>query len=89
MSRHRNQPAFKATQVFDWANEPSDERPTDFGRSTGYSALSGYGALTETPVARRRQHERSHGFAKLLVSCVLFLAASVVGMMAMVRYLQA
>lgn len=87
MSRH--QPAFKATQVFDWANEPSDERPTDFGRSTGYSVLSGYGSLAETPISRRRQRERSNGLAKLLVSCVLFLAASVAGMMVMVRYLQA
>ena len=89
MSRHRHQPEFKATQVFDWATEPADERPTDFGRSTGYSMLSGYGSLAETPVARRRQHERSNGFAKLLVSCVLFLAAGVGGMMVMVRYLQA
>ena len=88
MSR-RHQPAFKATQVFDWANEPADERPTDFGRSTGYSVLSGYGSLAETPSSRRRQHERSNGFAKLLVSCVLFLAAGVGGMMVMVRYLQA
>ncbi len=87
MSRH--QPAFKATQVFDWASEPADERPTDFGRSTGHSMLSGYGALAETPVARRRHHERSNGFAKLLVSCFLIFSMSVVGMLVMVRFLQA
>lgn len=89
MSRHRHQPEFKATQVFDWASEPADERPTDFGRSTGHSMLSGYGALAETPVSRRRQQERSNGFAKLLVSCAVFLAAGVGGLMVMARYLQA
>ncbi len=87
MSRH--QPEFKSTQIFDWASEPADERPTDFGRSTGHSMLSGYGALAETPVSRRRQHERSSGFAKLLVSCFLLLSLSVAGMLVMVRFFPA
>lgn len=86
----RRQPDFKSTQVFDWASEPADERPTDFGRSTGYSALSGFGALHEarTPSARRRQQHRN-GLIKLALTGAIFLGMSVVGMTYMVRFLQA
>jgi hypothetical protein len=86
MSRH--QPAFKSTQVFDWSSEPSDERPTDFGRSTGYSTLNGY--LSEPPsraAARRRRNYRK-GVAKLLVASGLILGASILAMFEMARYLK-
>ena len=89
MSRSsRQQPAFKATQVFDWANEPADERPTDFGRSTGYSTLSGY--LPDTPSAARRRQRREYqsGVAKLLVISGLILGVSIFVMYEMVRYLK-
>lgn len=86
----RHQPDFKSTQVFDWASEPADERPTDFGRSTGYSALSGYGALQEarTPSARRRREHRN-GVLKLALAGAAILGVSMVGMTYMVRFLQA
>jgi hypothetical protein len=86
MSRH--QPEFKSTQIFDWASEPSDERPTDFGRSTGFSTLNGY--LVEPPsraMARRRRDYRA-GVAKLLVASAVILGISIVAMYEMARYLR-
>jgi hypothetical protein len=34
-------PAFKQTQIFDWDCEPAEERPSEFGHSTGYGSISG------------------------------------------------
>jgi hypothetical protein len=85
----RRQPDFKATQVFDWASEPADERPTDFGRSTGHSMLSGYGSLQEVPgTAHRRQRPRSTGVVKLAVTATLVLALSITALLTMVHYLR-
>ena len=88
MSRH--QPAFKSTQIFDWDSEPSDERPTDFGRSTGFSALSGYHMLPEpSRLAERRRREFRKGVAKLVVASAAILGISIVAMYEMVNLLKA
>lgn len=88
MSRHQQE--FKSTQIFDWASEPSDERPTDFGRSTGFSALSGFQSLHEasSPSVRRHQAHRS-GMLKLAASAALILGMSTVGLMVMASFLHA
>lgn len=44
---------FKETQLFDWAMEPAEERRSEFGRSTSFSALSGY---REVPRKRKPNH---------------------------------
>lgn len=88
MSRH--QPSFKSTQIFDWDSEPSDERPTDFGRSTGFSALSGYHMVPEpSRLADRRRREFRKGVAKLVVASALILGISIVAMYEMVNLLKA
>lgn len=86
MARHV--PDFKQTQVFDWASEPADERPTDFGQSTGYS-LSNFAGLHEPPPSARRRREHRRGMAKLLVSAALVLGASTTALITMAHYLRA
>jgi hypothetical protein len=88
MSRHQQE--FKSTQIFDWASEPADERPTDFARSTGFSALSGFQNLHEapTPSMRRRQEHRG-GMLKLAASAALILGMSGVGLLVMANMLRA
>ena len=81
--------SFKATQVFDWETEPKDERPTDFGRSTGFSTLSGYLVAPDSTLARRRQQERRRGFAKFIAVGLLILALSVAALWEMARWLKA
>jgi hypothetical protein len=86
----RNQPAFKATQVFSWESEPADERPTDFGGSTGFSALSGYYVAPEAHVARRRQQQRHRaGLAKLAVVSLAIMGVATVALMQMAHLLKA
>jgi hypothetical protein len=70
----RQQRVFKNTQVFDWDLEPTTERPTDFGSSTGFSALSGYYAVPESRVKARRRRELRKGVFKLVFTCVVILA---------------
>ena len=86
MSRH--QPEFKSTQIFDWSAEPADERPTDFGRSTGFSTLNGY--LVEPPSRARQRRRRDYrfGIAKLVGASALILGLSIVAMYEMVRHLK-
>lgn len=84
----RHVPDFKPTQVFDWASEPADERPTDFGHSTGYSASS-FGGLREVPASARRRREHRRGVAKLVVSALLVLGLSTTALMTMAHYLRA
>jgi hypothetical protein len=88
MSRH--QPAFKNTQIFDWDAEPSDERPTDFGRSTGFSTLSsGYHILGDASHAsRHRRRENRRGFARLAVIATFLLGACTVVIMEMANHLR-
>ncbi|MBX3627249.1 MAG: hypothetical protein KF892_19695 [Rhizobacter sp.] len=85
----RRPPDFKPTQVFDWAHEPSDERPTDFGRSTGYSALSGFGSLQEVSgSAHRRQRSQGASMARLMAVTCVVLGLSVSALYTMVHYLR-
>lgn len=85
----RRPPDFKPTQVFDWATEPADERPTDFGRSTGYSQLSGFGSLQEVSGRAHRRHQaQGAGMAKLMVVTCAVLGLSVSALYAMVQYLR-
>ena len=76
MSRH--QTSFKSTQVFDWESEPADERPTDFGQSTNFSALSGYSTLSEPRPVSRRQREHRLGLMKLAGVGVVILSVCMV-----------
>jgi len=87
MSRH--QPAFKSTQIFDWASEPADERPTDFGRSTGFSVMSDYAALQPAPMSVRRRRQHRAGIAKLAIAAILTLSLGVAALVVMARFLQA
>lgn len=85
----RRTPDFKPTQVFDWDHEPADERPTDFGRSTGYSSLSGFGSLQQVSgYAHRRHHTSNAGMAKLMGVTCLVLGLSVSALYTMVLYLR-
>lgn len=85
----RRPPDFKPTQVFDWANEPSDERPTDFGRSTGYSSLSGFGSLQQVSgSAHRRQRPHGASMARLMAVTCVVLGLSVSALYTMVHYLR-
>jgi hypothetical protein len=87
----RRQPDFKPTQVFDWAHEPADERPTDFGRhSTGYSTLSGFGSLQQVSGSAHRRHQQAGwGIAKLTVVASAVLGLSLTALWALVHYLRA
>jgi hypothetical protein len=85
----RRPPDFKPTQVFDWAHEPSDERPTDFGRSTGYSSLSGFGSLPQVSgSAHRRQRPQGASMARLMAVTCVVLGLSVSALYTMVHYLR-
>ncbi len=63
---------FKATQLFDWENEPVGERPSEFLPSTGYSVLSGYHAIA-APIAHRRASRSRFGFTAWIVFAVAML----------------
>ena len=60
------------THVFDWDDEPVDERPSEFVQSTGYSALSGYHTQTLAPL-RSRPASR-FGTKSLIAVCVIIVA---------------
>jgi hypothetical protein len=86
-SRHHQ--TFKATQVFDWESEPSDERPTDFGKSTGFSALSGYYIAPEAHMVRRRQQQQHRsGVAKLAAASLMILGLATVALWEMAHLLK-
>lgn len=85
----RRPPDFKPTQVFDWDHEPADERPTDFGRSTGYSSLSGFGSLQQVSGHAHRRHQvQGASMAKLMAVTCLVLGLSVSALYTMVLYLR-
>jgi len=75
---------FKDTQVFDWEQEPHDERPSEFVPSTGYSQLSGYYA---TPDAAPRRRRRRRGISALTASLVAlgFGGAALLGFLHLLR----
>jgi hypothetical protein len=85
----RRPPDFKPTQVFDWDHEPADERPTDFGRSTGYSGLSGFGSLQQVSGHAHRRHQpQGAGMVKLMAVTCVVLGLSVSALYTMVHYLR-
>lgn len=85
----RRPPDFKPTQVFDWAHEPADERPTDFGRSTGYSTLSGFGSLQQVSGSAHRRHQvQGTGMVKLMAVTCVVLGLSVSALYTLVHYLR-
>jgi hypothetical protein len=52
---------FKGETVYDWESEPADERPTEFGASTGFSSYSGYFHSTlDSELERRRRMARRY-----------------------------
>jgi len=63
------------THVFGWDEEPSDERPSEFVPSTGYSVLSGYAPMGDLAHPTRRRESRV-GLRGVLLACVLLLCAS-------------
>ncbi|MEO8153243.1 MAG: hypothetical protein ABI605_09265 [Rhizobacter sp.] len=86
----RNQQAFKTTQIFDWESEPTDERPTDFSGSTGFSALSGYYVAPEAHIARQRRQQRHRiGLAKLVIVSLTIMVIASAAMVQMVHLLKA
>lgn len=87
MNRKTQDFKFKDTQVFDWELEPKNERPTDFGHSTGFSTFSSSG-YEGRHTAIRRRHEPGGGFAKLVVACALLLGVCTVAIMEIPRYLR-
>ncbi len=74
---------FKETQLFGWDSEPSEQRPSEFAQSTGYSALSGYYAV---PESRRKPKAKGIGF--LLVMSSLIVSLGVVGLYWLAQYLR-
>ncbi len=69
---------FKGETVYDWESEPADERPTEFGASTGFSSYSGYFHSTQdSALERRRRMARRHrrkGSGGLVLGLVVTLA---------------
>lgn len=78
---------FKDTQLFGWDSEPSEERPSEFAHSTGYSALSGYYAMHEVRTPSRRK-PKAKGLGFLLTVSLLIVSLGAVGMYWMVQFLR-
>lgn len=67
----------KSLHVYDWDNEPADERPSEFQRSTGYGPLSGYHSTFHSTIAPDVQARRApdrFGAIKLLVFIAVLMA---------------
>jgi hypothetical protein len=62
--------AFKQTQIFDWDSEPAEERPSEFGHSTGYGTVSG--AFIRAP--RRRARGPSYLLIGSMIVCLGIVA---------------
>ena len=60
------------THVFEWDDEPVDERPSEFVQSTSYGSLSGYHTQTLAPIRTRPQS--LFGVKSLIAACVVILA---------------
>lgn len=70
---------FKGETVYDWESEPADERPTEFGASTGFSTYSGYFHSTQdSSLERHRRMARRYkrkGSGGLVIGVALVMAA--------------
>jgi hypothetical protein len=82
----KNATPLKSTQVFGWEAEPTDERPSEFIPSTGFSSLSGYYAMPPSKNFRPRTSVKSALSTWLLV--VIVLGTAIVGLVLMVRMLK-
>lgn len=69
---------FKGETVYDWESEPADERPTEFGASTGFSTHSGFFHSTvDSSLERRRRMARRYkrkGSGGLVTGLVVVMA---------------
>jgi hypothetical protein len=66
--------------VYGWDAEPTDERPSEFASTTGYSALSGYHQPVDlSRRVARRQGSSSGAFLRIVLafSAILGACASV------------
>lgn len=78
-----NRRDFKETQLFGWDSEPSEQRPSEFAQSTGYSALSGYYAVPES-----RHRPKAKGIGFLLVMSGLIVGLGAAGLYWLAQYLR-
>jgi hypothetical protein len=75
--------------VFGWEHEPTDERPSEFSQSTGYSVLSGYHVPQDLNArTARRATGSGTGFVTVAVVFVALLALSGWAMHEAVRFLR-
>ena len=63
----------KSSQIYGWAEEPVDERPSEFSSTTGHSVLSGYHSANDSLRARRSRPRGRFGFKAMLVFCAVLL----------------
>ena len=64
---------FKESQLYDWAAEPVDERPSEFMNSKSYTSPSGYHSNFNTPRAPARRS--NSGLAGVLLFALIVVAA--------------
>ena len=76
----------KRIHIYSWDEEPVDERPSEFGDSTGYATLSGHTIVT-APTLRRRKQGR--GLYALVLPCLAVLALGVYALTRLVPLLHA
>lgn len=74
---------FKDTQLFGWESEPSEQRPSEFAQSTGFSALSDCHAV---PQARRKP--KAKGTVFLLSMSGLIVSLGAVGLYWLAQFLR-
>jgi hypothetical protein len=79
---------YKDSQLFGWDAEPSEERPSEFAHSTGYSLLSGYHVLHDSPSAAGRR-SKTKGLGFLLVVSALIVGLGAVGLYWLAQFLRA
>jgi hypothetical protein len=83
------QPQFKQTQIFDWDAEPSDERPSEFVQSTGYSVLSGYYSTYDTRAGSGQLRRRKTGGVNLvLVAAGVFVGMGAAALMGILHFIR-
>ena len=78
-----NRRDFKETQLFGWDSEPSEQRPSEFAQSTGFSALA---ACHAVPDPRRKPKAKGTGF--LLVMSALIVSLGAVGLYWLAQFLR-
>jgi hypothetical protein len=65
------------THTYGWDEEPSDERPSEFMESTGYSLLTGYHVPTDLSARQaRRRSGQGLGLKAIVLTFVIIIGAS-------------